>query len=161
MTNEHGAKLSSDEPGLWQLLQLATGAARAALEEQGGFLPCSIARDRDGQYHLAVATGGGTDGSNELVAALRAQAAGGALAAAALYRDVRVRPAGQPRDADAIHVVLEDAAGHALHAFQVYRKGAGGGYVYEPVAVESAPPSIFLGAPAPRARPNKWWQFWK
>jgi hypothetical protein len=62
---------------------------------------------------------------------------------------------------DAIQVVLEDAAGQSLQAFQVYRRDANAQYVYDQVHVEQASPSIFIGLPEIVARPKKWWEFWK
>lgn len=144
-----------------QLTEVAIQAAQTALGEQGSFLPGSVALELGGEYNLGAATVSGTQGSNMLVVGLRNQAEAKALKAAVLYRDVKLRPAGEPEDVDAIHVVAEDIEGHAFHALQVYRKNAGGDYSYEQVVVEQQSPVIFAGVANKGPRQKKWWQFWR
>lgn len=144
--NDDGLDLLSIQ--LARLLRAALDTAQGHLQRHDGFPPGSIVQDRDGAYGLAAAAIGGHEGSHLLIAGLRKQAAAGEIDAAAVYQDVRVRQTGGPQDLDAIHVVLEDARGLALQAFQVYRKDAAEGYAFEQVVIQPATPSIFLDPPS-------------
>jgi hypothetical protein len=138
-----------------RLAQTALELAKTALADQASFLPGSIAVRLNGKYDLAVAATGGAPGSNMLITALRQKAAAGLLRAAAIYRDVRVRPQGASEDVDAIHVVVELASGGAVHMFQVYRRSSAGQILLGERELQPAP-SVIFAAPSKR-----WWEFWK
>jgi hypothetical protein len=128
---------------LSRLVELVLDVARSALEEQGTFLPGSIAVDAAGKYALGVAPHGGVDGWTLLTTAFRQRAAAEELRAVALYRDVRVRERGASEDVDAIHAVVELASGEAVHVFQLYRRNDTGLVVYDKPEIAQAPAVIF------------------
>lgn len=128
---------------LSRLVELVLDVAKSALEEQGTFLPGSIAVDSAGKYAIGVAPHGGVDGWALLTTAFRQRAAAEELRAVALYRDVRVRERGASEDVDAIHAVVELASGEAVHAFQIYRRDNAGQVVYDKPEIEQAPSVIF------------------
>jgi hypothetical protein len=128
---------------LSRLVELVLDVARSALEEQGTFLPGSIAVDAAGKYALGVASHGGVDGWTLLTTTFRQRAAAERLRAVALYRDVRVRERGASEDVDAIHAVVELASGEAVHVFQLYRRNDTGQVVYDKPEIEQAPAVIF------------------
>jgi hypothetical protein len=130
-------------PQLAQLVELALETATSSLEGRETFLPGSFAVSDAGKIDLAVAGHGGSQGSNLLVIALWQKAAAGNLRAAAIYRDVRVRPTGASEDADAIHVIAELASGEAVHLFQVYGKNGAGQVVMGESELVPAPSVIF------------------
>jgi hypothetical protein len=131
---------------LQRLVERSLEIARRTLAQQESFLPGFIAVQANGKYDLGVAAHGGAEGSNLLVTALRRKAAVEHLRAAALYRDVRVRPKGASEDVDAIQVVAELASGAAVHLFQVYGRNAAGQVVLGESETVPAPAVIFGGA---------------
>ncbi|WP_437588387.1 hypothetical protein [Sorangium sp. So ce1000] len=143
MNNEHGERMGE----LSRLVELVLDVAKSALEEQGTFLPGSIAVDAAGKYAIGVAPHGGVDGWTLLTTAFRQRAAAEELRAVALYRDVRVRERGASEDVDAIHAVVELASGEAVQVFQIYRKNDAGEIVYDRPAIEQAPSVIFAKSP--------------
>jgi hypothetical protein len=145
----------SINPERARLIKVAIDCATAALEKSETFLPGSIAVLSTGKYDLAIAGTGGTEGSNLLILALRQKASEGVIRAAAIYRDVRVRPEGETRDVDAIHIVAELASGEAAHVFQVYRRDDAGRVTLGQREIEPAPAVIFT------ASAKRWWQVWK
>jgi len=156
--NAMNARQSIGNPELVKLVQTALDLAKAALAEQDTFLPGSIAVLGNGKLHIGVAGLGGVEGSNMLTTALRQKAATERLKAAALYRDVRVRPQGASTDVDAIHVVAELASGEAVHLFQVYQRSSAGKLVLGEREIESAPSVVFGALPRPAKR---WWEVWR
>ncbi|WP_437711846.1 hypothetical protein WMF45_41505 [Sorangium sp. So ce448] len=128
------------------LMALALDIAKGALEEQGTFLPGSIAVDAAGKYAIGVAPDGGVDGWTLLTTAFRQRAAAEELRAVALYRDVRGRERGASEDVDAIHAVVERATGEPVQVFQLYRRNDTGQIVYGKPRIEQAPSIIFAGS---------------
>lgn len=139
MNNEHGERMGE----LSRLVELVLDVAKSALEQQGTFLPGSIAVDAAGKYAIGVAPDGGVDGWTLLTTAFRQRAAAEKLRAVALYRDVRVRERGASEDVDAIHAVVELASGGAVQAFQLYRRNDTGQIVYDKPQIEQAASAIF------------------
>lgn len=142
-------------PELTQLVDLALKTAMSNLEGRETFLPGSFAVSDAGKIDLAVAVHGGTEGSNLLVTALRENAVARRLRAAAIYRDVRVRPQGASEDVDAIHVIAEVASGQAIHLFQVYHKNDVGEVVMGESEIVPAPAVIFGEASRDVARSKR------
>jgi hypothetical protein len=130
-------------PELAQLVELALETATSNLEGRETFLPGSFAVSDAGKVSLGLAAHGGAEGSNLLVTALREKAVARRLRAAAIYRDVRVRPQGTAEDVDAIHVIAELASGEAVHMFQVYSRNAAGQVVLGESETVPAPAVIF------------------
>src|SRR5262245_42316694 len=150
------------DPKRYELLRLVETClekARYILMKQQSFLPAFIAVEPNGKYHFGVAALGGADGSNLLVKALRQKAAAEHLRAAAIYRDVRVRPKGASEDVDAIQIVAELATGESVNGFQVYRMNKGEPVFYDAPVVEEVPSVIF--AHSHEARSKRWWEVWK
>ena len=139
MNNERHERMGE----LSHLVELVLDVAKSALEEQGTFLPGSIAVDAAGKYAIGVAPHGGVDGWTLLITAFRQRAAAEELRAVALYRDVRVRERGAFADVDAIHAVVELASGEAVQVFQLYRRNDTGQVVYDKPEIEQAPAVIF------------------
>src|SRR5690349_19187951 len=92
---------------LQRLVDISLELARDALARQESLHPGFIAVQPNGKFDLGVSVQGGSEGSNLVITALRQKAAEQHLRAAALYRDVRVRPQGASEDVDAIQVVAE------------------------------------------------------
>ncbi|WP_441290923.1 hypothetical protein ACSRUE_10765 [Sorangium sp. KYC3313] len=67
MNNEHGESMGE----LSRLVELVLDVAKSALEEQGTFLPGSLALDAAGKYAIGVAPHGGEDGLDFLKALRR------------------------------------------------------------------------------------------
>ena len=144
-----------------RLIELSLDMARHALQQQGSFLPGFIAVQPNGKYDIGMAAQGGTDGSNLLITRLRQMAVAEHLRAAAVYRDVRVRPRGALEDVDAIQVVAELASGESFNAFQVYRLDADNLVFEEGPDVERVPSVIFAEAARMAAAAKRWWEFWR
>ncbi|WP_437675165.1 hypothetical protein [Sorangium sp. So ce131] len=144
-----------------RLIERSLDLARRALREQGSFLPGFIAVESTGKYNVGVAAQGGTDGSNLVITALRQKAAARQIRAAAVYRDVRVRPRGALEDVDAIQVVAELASGESLNLFQVYRMEGAEPVFYDGPETEQVPSVIFGEAHRSAAGAKRWWNFWK
>jgi hypothetical protein len=146
---------------LQRLVERSLEIARRTLAQQESFLPGFIAVQANGKYDLGVAAHGGAEGSNLLVTALRRKAAVEHLRAAALYRDVRVRPKGASEDVDAIQVVAELASGESFNVFQVYRRDDAGPLFYDGPEVEHVPSVIFAESHRSAGGVKRWWEFWK
>jgi hypothetical protein len=146
---------------LQRLVDISLELARDALARQESLLPGSIAVQANGKLHLGVSAQGGPEGYNLVIAGLRQKAAEQPLRAAALYRDVRVRPQGAPEDVDAIQVVAELASGESFNVFQVYRRNDAGALFYDDPEVEQVPSVIFAEAYRSAAGVKRWWEFWK
>lgn len=143
-----------------RLIETSLEKARHLLAKQGSFLPGFIAVEASGKYHIGVAAQGGVDGSNLLITALRQKAAAEHLRAAAIYRDMRVRPQGASEDVDAIQIVAELATGGSVNVFQVYRMHDGEPLFYDGPEVEDVPSVIFAESPRSAAGARRWWKFW-
>ncbi|WP_437481680.1 hypothetical protein WME75_38805 [Sorangium sp. So ce1014] len=143
-----------------RLVERSLDLARHALLQQGSFLPGFIAVQPNGMYDIGVAAQGGSEGSNLLITRLRQKATAEHLRAAAVYRDVRVRPRGASEDVDAIQVVAEFASGESLNVFQVYRLDNEKVVFEEDPEVEQVPSVIFAEAARIAAAGRRWWEFW-
>ena len=146
---------------LQRLIERSMELARHALTQQESFLPGFIAVQTTGKYEIGIAAQGGADGTNLLVTRLRQRAAAEHLRAAAIYRDVRVRPRGALEDVDAIQVMAELASGESFNVFQVYRRTDAEPLFYEGPEVEPVPSVIFAESPRSAAGAHRWWEFWK
>ncbi|MGK3988973.1 hypothetical protein WME99_38370 [Sorangium sp. So ce136] len=144
-----------------RLVERSLDVARHALLQQGSFLPGSIAVQPNGKYDIGVAAQGGTQGSNLLIMALKQKASAKQIRAAAVYRDVRVRPQGASEDVDAIQIVAELASGESYNVFQVYRMDEEKLVFEEGREVERVPPVIFAESDRSGAGNKRWWEFWK
>ncbi|WP_437588386.1 hypothetical protein [Sorangium sp. So ce1000] len=144
-----------------RLVERSLDLARRALLQDGSFLPGFIAVQPNGMYDIGVATQGGADGSNLLITRLRQKAVAEQLRAAAVYRDVRVRPRGALEDVDAIQVVVELVSGESYNVFQLYRLDDEQLVFEEGPDVERVPSVIFAEAARMTAAARRWWEFWK
>ncbi|WP_437810833.1 hypothetical protein [Sorangium sp. So ce1078] len=144
-----------------RLVERSLDLARKALLQQGSFLPGFIAVQPNGMYDIGIAAQGGSDGSNLLITALRQKAAADQIRAAAVYRDVRVRPRGALEDVDAIQVVVELASGESYNVFQLYRLDKEQLVFEKDRDVERVPSVIFAEAARIAAAARRWWEFWK
>ena len=144
-----------------RLVERSLDLARRALLQNGSFLPGFIAVQPNGKYDIGVAAQGGSDGSNLLIARLRQKAVTEHLRAAAVYRDVRVRPRGSLEDVDAVQVVVELVSGESYNVFQLYRLDDEQLIFEEGPDVERAPSVIFSEAVRMAEAARRWWEFWK
>lgn len=141
-------------PDLDALLTALVNAAQELLAKHGEFIPFGATMTSAGEVELAASYldrehPSSDDAAAVLEAGFRQRAAASELRAAALCRDVRVRPPGAAEKTDAIEVRLEHRDGEAVVVFLPYRKTLLRRLRYGELFAVEGTPTLF---PAPAAR---------
>lgn len=120
------------------LLDAVFGFARQQIERHGEFFPFAAVVAADGELRMIATQMAeerplSQDVIDDLYRVLTAEAASGAIRAAAACADVLVTPPGTQTKVDALRADIEHIAGHPTQVFQPYKKKRLRGYEFEEI----------------------------